>query len=425
MVILLTGATGFIGAHLAKAFTAAGHIVIAVRRHPGADGIHIEADFSRDLQARDWIPKLAGVDAVINTVGIIRERGAQTFECLHTLAPQALFAACAAAGVRRVIQFSALGADSGTTPYFRSKRAADEFLARQPLDWTIVQPSLVYGPAGASAGLFTTLASLPLIPLPGSGQQRIQPVHIDDLTEAVVKLLGNRDTFWQRVPIVGPQALTLRDYICELRHALYLNPPRFIRVPIAIVRWAARIAESLRISLLDRDTLTMLEAGNTGDVMQMQRLLQRKPRAPDEFIPRPYAQAVAANARLQWLLPMLRFAVAAVWIWTGIVSLGLYPSAESLELLRRTGVTGFMAPVMLYGAAVLDLALGFGTLFLRRRKWLWLTQLALIIFYTVVISIRLPEFWLHPYGPVLKNLPMLACIYLLYCFENRPWNTSS
>lgn len=425
MVILLTGATGFIGGHLDKAFTAAGHIVIAVSRVPSAGHIHIEADFSRDLQARDWIPKLAGVDAVINTVGIIRESGGQTFERLHTLAPQALFAACAAAGVRRVIQFSALGADSGTTPYFRSKHAADEFLAQQPLDWTIVQPSLIYGPAGVSARLFTMLASLPLIPLPGGGEQCIQPVHIGDLTEAVLNLLSDRGTFRQRVPIVGPQALTLRDYLFKLRHAMRLNPPRFIRVPIASVRLAARTAEILRISLLDRDTLTMLEAGNTGDVTYTQKLLQRPPHAPEEFIPRDYAQSVAANARLQWLLPLLRIAVAAVWIWTGIVSLGLYPPAESLELLRRTGITGFMAPVMLYGAAVLDLALGLGTLFLRRRKWLWLTQLALILFYTAVISIRLPEFWLHPYGPVLKNLPMLACIYLLYCFENRPWNTSS
>jgi hypothetical protein len=72
---------------------------------------------------------------------------------------------------------------------------------------------------------------------------------------------------------------------------------------------------------------------------------------------------------------------------------------------------------MLYGAALMDLAFGIGTLALKRRRRLWLMQLALILFYTIVISFRLPEFWLHPYGPLLKNLPMLAAIWLLYELE--------
>jgi cell division protein FtsW (lipid II flippase) len=72
---------------------------------------------------------------------------------------------------------------------------------------------------------------------------------------------------------------------------------------------------------------------------------------------------------------------------------------------------------MLYGAAGFDLLLGLGIVFVKRRRWLWLAQLALIGFYTVVIAIRLPEFLLHPYGPLTKNLPMLAAIWLLYQLE--------
>jgi uncharacterized protein YbjT (DUF2867 family) len=425
MIVLLTGPTGFIGSHLARALTAAGHVVVRATRHPSAAGRDIQVDFSSDLQVRDWVPKLAGVNAVINTVGIFRESGQQTFERLHTQAPQALFAACVAAGVRRVIHCSALGANTGTTGYFESKRAADQFLEQMPLEWTIVQPSLVYGPGSVSARLFSTLASLPLIPLPGRGEQLVQPVHIDDLTEAVVHLLMDQDATRRRVPIVGPKPLTLREYLHQLRRALGLGDAHFIRMPIAWVRMAARISGALRLSLLDRDALIMLEAGNTGDATYMRRSLRRQPRAVSEFIERENAASVAAAARLEWMLPLLRTSVAAVWIWTGIVSLGLYPRAQSYELLARTGVTGALAPLTLYGAAILDLALGVGTLLLRRRRWLWLIQLALIFFYTVIISFRLPEFWLHPYGPLLKNLPMLACIYLLYCFEDRPWNTSS
>jgi len=74
---------------------------------------------------------------------------------------------------------------------------------------------------------------------------------------------------------------------------------------------------------------------------------------------------------------------------------------------------------MLYGAALFDLLLGLGTLGLARRRWLWLMQLALIGFYTIVIALRLPEFLVHPYGPLTKNLPMLAAIWLLYELEKE------
>jgi hypothetical protein len=103
-----------------------------------------------------------------------------------------------------------------------------------------------------------------------------------------------------------------------------------------------------------------------------------------------------------------------VWIVTGMVSFGLFPREDSLDLLARAGVPDPLRAPMLYGAAAFDLLLGIATLWpMRRRRWLWALQAALILFYTAVITLRLPEFWLHPYGPVLKNLPMLALLWLL------------
>ena len=128
MNVLLTGASGFIGSHLARALRAADYVVIEARRDVAAGTAAVQADFTRDLSAREWLPKLRGVDAVINAVGILREHGDQTFERIHKRAPQALFTACVAAGVRRVVQISALGADLGVTRYFVSKRAADDYL---------------------------------------------------------------------------------------------------------------------------------------------------------------------------------------------------------------------------------------------------------------------------------------------------------
>ena len=102
MIILLTGASGFIGRHLADALLAHGHDVIVASRKPGhaaRPGLReVAADFSRDIEPAAWLSRLAGVDVVINAVGILRESPGQRFELLHERAPRALFAACAEAG---------------------------------------------------------------------------------------------------------------------------------------------------------------------------------------------------------------------------------------------------------------------------------------------------------------------------------------
>ncbi|SNS79580.1 Nucleoside-diphosphate-sugar epimerase [Noviherbaspirillum humi] len=430
MQVLLTGASGFIGRQIAEALLQARHEVTCAVRDPARQADprmrYVAADFTRDLDRAAWAPRLQSVEAVINAVGIIREQGAQTFSAIHESAPKALFAACAEAGVPLVIQISALGADEhAASRYHLSKRAADDYLASLPLHSLIVQPSLVYGPGGASARLFGMLASLPLIGLPGQGRQTIQPVHIDDAVAAVVALLQHperRPTSGSRIALVGPQPMTLRDYLARLRAAMGMGRPLFFSVPISLVRVAASVADRLPGSLLDPETLGMLERGNTADAGAITRLLGHAPRPVEAFIAAGAAPALRARARLDWLLPIVRLTVALVWIVTGIVSLGLYPVQESYALLARVGVTGVLAPVMLYGAALLDLGFGIATLFLRGRllrRLMWLGQIAVIAFYTLIISWRLPEFWLHPYGPLLKNLPMLAAIWLLMEMEKE------
>src|SRR4051812_16045578 len=140
MRVLLTGASGFIGRALAEALLRRGHAVTRVLRHPRADAADVlQADFA-DVPGRDWWhARLAGMDAVVNTVGIIREQPRQTFAALHTEAPVELFHACAAAGVGAVVQVSALGADaSARSRYHLSKKAADDVLRALPLRAAIV-----------------------------------------------------------------------------------------------------------------------------------------------------------------------------------------------------------------------------------------------------------------------------------------------
>ena len=388
MRILVLGASGFIGSHAAAALRGAGHETLSAK-----------VDFTRALRVEDWLPALRGVDAVLNAVGIIRERGRRSFTTLHYAAPRALFDACRVAGVRRVVQISALGADeSARSRFHRTKRRADEYLAGLDLDWAIVQPSIVFGEGGESARLLTLLAALPLIPVPGDGRQNVQPIHVDDLVEALVKLVSVPMKI--RLHAVGPRAVTLREWLRLLRAQMGLGRARFVQVPLWLVP-------------VERETLQMLQRGNTAPPDTITQLLRRAPRDPRDFLDASSGEARGLRARLDWLLPLLRFSIGAVWIVSGVVSLGLYPLEESLAMLQRVGLTGTAALTALYGAAALDIVLGIAT-FSTNRKGLWRAQIALIAAYSAIISAFLPELWLHPFGPVLKNLPMLAALIALH-----------
>jgi uncharacterized protein YbjT (DUF2867 family) len=416
--VLIAGASGFIGRHLVSALSAAGHQVLAIARRPRAGGLRqIAGDFRTDIEPAIWLPRLQGIDAVINGVGILRESGTQSFRALHEQAPKALFEACVAARVHRVIQISALGAGvDAASRYHRSKGEADRYLASLPLASVIVQPSLVFGPGGASTRLFYTLAAMPLIPLPGEGRQRVQPVHIADLVQLCIRLLDDLSAP-QRLAVVGPEVYSVRGLLTQVRLGMGLGAPRFVHVPMNLVRASAWLP-GVRF---DREALEMLERGSVAPIAPFRAALGAAPRLPllaqTEAVAGPHP--VADWARLNALLPLLRWSVAFVWIATGIVSFGLYPIADSYELLAQAGIPAELAPWSLYGAASLDLLLGVAIVFARRRRWLWRLQIAVIVLYTGIITVALPQFWLHPFGPVTKNLPLLALLFALDAFERR------
>jgi len=428
MRILLTGASGFVGQHLLQALLTEGHHVVCAVRHPKESDDprlrYIHADFINDNDKSTWLARLSGIDAVINTVGIFRESGRQTFARLHKETPRALFAACAEShDVQMVIQLSALGADrDAVTPYHVSKRDADDYLASLPLRSYIVQPSLVYGRDGTGARAMRTLASMPFLLRFGSGQQLVQPIHVDDLVAAIIGVFKHRLPMAPdggatlRVPLVGPQAMPFTDYLASLRRAMAMGPQPVVRLPASMARLAAGGAGLLPGSLLDRDALRMLERDSSADPTLTANLIGHPPRPVADFIQD--AECERARAKLGWLLPVLRYSIAAVWIAAALALVGLFPIDASLALLAQAGIPPDLQLPMLYGAAGLDLVLGLGTLLLARRRWLWRVQLGLIAALSIAVAVTLPAYLLHPFGPLVKNLPLLAAIWLLVHLED-------
>ncbi|MGH8143029.1 MAG: SDR family oxidoreductase, partial [Steroidobacteraceae bacterium] len=401
MRILVCGASGFIGQAVTLALRTAGHEVVrGVRRpqHPG----DIRIDYSTDGDAANWRPRLDGFEAVVNAVGIITERPDAKFENLHERAPIALFEACARSTVRRVVQVSALGAETGDTGYFRSKRAADLALMRLPLEWQILRPSLVYGESGTSASAFRMLSSLPLIPIPTlPASPQFQPVHIDDLAAAVVIALDPRTPPRQCIDCVGSTRHTFREMLSGYRAAFGLGPAVWLPIPAVAMAIAARIANLVPNVPLTPETWRMLKQGNAGNSSAFAQLLGRAPKGLSEFIPVADAERLCARAMSTWQLPLLRVSLAAVWILSGVVSAFLYPRSASLALLAPVGLTGALAAAVLYSASALDLVLGVATL-LYPRRITWIAQALLIVGYSLTIAVAMPGWLLHPFGPVLK-----------------------
>ncbi|NRR32149.1 SDR family oxidoreductase [Oxalobacteraceae bacterium] len=423
MKVLVTGATGLIGGHVLRALRVAGHSVVGMsRRRPQGEAEQqwIECDFADMRKEQAWLPLLDGVDAVVNCVGIIRETLPGDFDRLHRAAPIALFAACERAAVRRVVQVSALGSHpDAATGYWRSKGAAEHDLLARTLSSVIIRPSLVYGDAGASSIMFRMLATLPVLAMPMAHGAKVQGIHVEELAEIVASLVSTEGAVPRELAVVGPRATTMADYLAALREGMGAPGAVVLDLPMPVARLVARVAQLMPSSALTPESLLMLErsadGSNTADARPAAALLGRPLRDPLSFA-RPDLLPAAV---MDWGRPLLTIVMAMLWLLTAAVSWFGWPHAESFAWLAACGIPPAWQEPVLLGASVADCVMGLALL-LRPRRWLWLMQLTLVLGYTVAMTFCLPEFWLHPFGPLSKNLPVLALMALMWRVTPKP-----
>ncbi len=429
MRVLVTGAYGFIGAHIVAALGAADHEVIcAVRgarvdsRYPGLSAI--ACDMARDIHSEDWMPRLSGIHAVVNCAGILRERCADTFAAVHVQAPLALFRACQQMGIRRVIQISALGS-AADGEFIASKHRGDEALATLDLDWLVLRPSLVYSARGSYGGtsLLRGLAALPgFVPLPGRGEQQLQPITAEDVGAAVVAALARPACTREVIELVGPEVVSLRDYLFAWRRWLGFGSPRTLAVPVVLVRMSAAIGERLGHGPLGQTMMRMLERGNLGASDASMRLHQSL-----GLTPRPLLRVLDEtpshvqdrwHARLYFWLPALRVLIALLWIASGMLG-WLMPLAKVMASAPDSSLsTGtLLISARLTGTA--DLLLGMLCLLRWRPRLVLTLMLLMLLAYTLSIGILRPTHWLDPFGGLLKNLPLIAALAILLATDER------
>ena len=277
--ILVTGASGFVGGHLVPTLIASGHRVIAlarttaagdrvVERLPAAQRDAVEVRLG-DVTHPDTLGRaLAGVDAVVHLVAIPRDfSGGAELRLVNTEGTRAVIVAMAAAGVRRLIHMGAMGVEDVPDLHYASSKAKAEALVRASgLDWTILKPSLQFGEGDGFFNIVAGLARLSpgLIPVPGDGHSRFQPIHAGDVATVTVRALADPATIGQACELGGPRYWTYTEITREVLTALGKRR-LVVPMPVALIRLVAGTSELVHIPFpVATDQLRQLRLDNIG-----------------------------------------------------------------------------------------------------------------------------------------------------------------
>jgi NADH dehydrogenase len=223
--IVILGGTGFVGGTLIPRLAADGHELILLsrnrqgRRH-SVVGRNVTVASADVYDAATLRQHIAGADAVVNLVGILNESGRHTFERAHVGLTRLLVDACRDTGVHRFHQMSSLKAGQGDSVYLRTRGEAETLVKASTLDWTIYQPSTIFGPNDGLVSRFDKLLSLaPAMPLPRP-DAKIAPVYVGDVVEAMARAIAEpKISVLRTFELYGRETWSLIDVVRAIRDA--------------------------------------------------------------------------------------------------------------------------------------------------------------------------------------------------------------
>jgi uncharacterized protein YbjT (DUF2867 family) len=276
--LLVTGGTGFVGTHLVNALLRRRHEVAVLERRPGSTRNrynHSVEAVSGDVLDRASLERAAGGrDAVIHLVGIINEKGEQTFDRMHREATENVVAAMRAAGVRRLLHMSAMGSsEDAPSEYARTKAAGERAVRASGLDWTVFRPSVVFGPGDGFVSLLSAVVrrNPGFIPVIGPGTTRFAPVSVYDVARVFADALEKPGTSGRGFEVAGPGVFTLNEIYREIAAAIGKPRKPLLHFPLWWGRflagrfeWAARRGW-IPDPPLTRDQLRSLSRDNVAD----------------------------------------------------------------------------------------------------------------------------------------------------------------
>ena len=270
-IVTVFGGSGFLGRHIVRALLKQGwRVRVAVRRPnqalflktAGAVGqlAIMPANIRNEEACRTAI---AGADAVINLVGILHETGKQKFAALQNEGAARLARLAAEAGVKKFIQMSAIGADENSpSAYAKSKAEGEAAILEAIPQAVILRPSIVIGPEDDFFNRFAGMAQLsPALPLVGGGLTRYQPVAVQDVVAAVMRVLEDTDCAGKTYELGGAGVYTFRE-LMELLLQVTQMRRLLVPLPFPVAGMIAQFAQFLPTPPLTPDQVLLLKSDN-------------------------------------------------------------------------------------------------------------------------------------------------------------------
>lgn len=258
-LVTVFGGSGFLGRHVVRALVKRGYRVRVAVRRPDLAGFlqplgmvgQIHAVQANLRYPASVTAAVMGADAVVNLVGIMKERGRQSFTAVQANGARAVAQACATVGISRLVQISALGADAESRSVYARTKAEGEAAIRQIVPQAVIlRPSVMFGPEDTFFNRFASMARmLPVLPLVGDGEAKLQPAFAGDVAEVVARAVDGSVAAGRTYELGGPEVLSLRrivEDVCKVTGRKRLIAP----LPLPLARIVARVLELV-------DTLTL------------------------------------------------------------------------------------------------------------------------------------------------------------------------
>jgi NADH dehydrogenase len=262
-IVTVFGGTGFLGRRITRHLRDKGFAVRIAARHrsqsSGDDPLlqSVAADIHEE---RSIASAVAGAFGVVNAVSLYVERGKETFHAVHVAAAERLANEARKAGVERLVQISGIGADpQSLSPYIRARGQGEQAVRRVFAAATVIRPAVMFGPDDAFLNtLIKLLRRLPVYPMFGRGETRLQPADVEDVAEAVARVMQRTEGEALTVECGGPRVYSYQELLRAIARSVNVKP---ILVPVPFAAWhgMARVAEMLPGAPVTRNQVELMQ----------------------------------------------------------------------------------------------------------------------------------------------------------------------
>lgn len=282
-MIFIAGASGFVGAHLVDALINNGYKLRCLSRSKKSEDFFREKGIEvvpGDITMPETLEgALDGIELVIHLVGIIEERKSSTFHDVHVYGTRNLAIEAKRAKVKHVFYQSALGADINSwSKYFSTKAEAEEIIKKSKIPFTVFRPSLIIGPWDGFTKKLKDIARLsPVIPIPGDGKAKFQPLYIKDWVKCALKVAASPESFQGIFELGGPQYLSYKEMVSALADSLNINK-KIVHIPMSLMKFGVAVSEkTIPFFPVTNDQLRLLEIDNICDLNSVEKNFGFKP----------------------------------------------------------------------------------------------------------------------------------------------------